>query len=437
MKRIGAVLLLLVLTRCSDQPVQPKLPEQQTSPKAQLELQSDGLYCTPSGATLTSGALFQVCFNPGNWNRDLIVFIPGYHDPARDPSLPELPDNLSETSVSLLFTALGYGFATTSFRGTGLIQRDWISGDLLELVATAKALLTNTTGRTTRFVYQTGGSQGGLGTVQAVERYPNIFSGGLAGCGPIGDYRRQIAYVTDFRVVFDYFFAPVISDWPVWSQNVDDGHIAPTTWGMAEPAAGTALDDPTNADRISQVLRVTHAPTDPADPATIKGTTLGLLWYSFRGTNDAITKLAGMPYSNLDRQYTGSFDDLALNAGVARFHFTANPDSLATVQTSAHLRRPLVTIHTTGDPIVPIWHEPLYRSRLDFLGKLLETRITVDRYGHCNFTDAEVLAAFAVLVLKVTGANLLVSTSVLPRAEQQAEFLRLARGHGANPAFTH
>ncbi len=47
------------------------------------------------------------------------------------------------------------------------------------------------------------------------------------------------------------------------------------------------------------------------------------------------------------------------------------------------------------------------------------------------------LAAFAVLVLKVTGANLLVSTSVLPRAEQQAEFLRLARGHGANPAFTH
>src|SRR6266511_3111567 len=91
MKRIGAVLLLLVLTRCSDQPVQPKLPEQQTSPKAQLELQSDGLYCTPSGATLTSGALFQVCFNPGNWNRDLIVFIPGYHDPARDPSLPEPP----------------------------------------------------------------------------------------------------------------------------------------------------------------------------------------------------------------------------------------------------------------------------------------------------------------------------------------------------------
>src|SRR6266542_4390052 len=116
MKRIGAVLLLLVLTRCLDQPVQPKLPEQQTSPKAQLELQSDGLYCTPSGATLTSGALFQVCFNPGNWNRDLIVFIPGYHDPARDPSLPELPDNLSETSVSLLFTALGYGFATTLFR---------------------------------------------------------------------------------------------------------------------------------------------------------------------------------------------------------------------------------------------------------------------------------------------------------------------------------
>ena len=90
----------------------------------------------------------------------------------------------------------------------------------------------------------------------------------------------------------------------------------------------------------------------------------------------------------------------------------------------------------TGDPLVPIWHEALYRHRLPFFGKLLHTPITINRYGHCKFTDAEVLAAFAVLVLKVSGYNLLVSGDVLPRPQAQAEFLRLSRRHGASPVLT-
>jgi len=139
----------------------------------------------------------------------------------------------------------------------------------------------------------------------------------------------------------------------------------------------------------------------------------------------------------VDRLYSGSLDDAALNAGVARFQFTADPAKLAKLQTSARLRRPLVTIHTTGDPLVPIWHEALYRDRLSFLGKLLHTPITIDRYGHCNFTDAEVLAAFGVLVLKVTGENLVVSSKVLPRPQAQADFLRLSNRYGASPVITH
>jgi hypothetical protein len=427
--------LLTTFAACSDPPVIPEPREAETAP-APLVRQPNGLSCTEEGAKLSSGALFRVCFNPDTWNGDLVVFIPGYHDPAR---APRLPDDFSESPVSLLFTAIGYGFATTSFRGTGLIEpATWIDGDLLELVRTAKTLLFNSTGRTTRFVYQAGGSQGGLGTVMAVERHPDTFSGGLAGCGPIGDYRRQVAYVADFRAVYDYFFAPVTGGWPVWRQNLptDPGYIDPNAWGLAEQQSGAALDDPANAERIQQVLQVTHAPVDPADATTIKATTLGILWYSFRGTNDAIAKTGGMPFGNLARRYSGSLDDAALNAGVARFQLTADPARVAVLQTSARLRRPLVTIHTTGDPIVPVWHQTLYRSRLDFFGRVLHTPITVNRYGHCNFTDAEVLAGFAVLVLKVTGQNLLVASSVLPKPQAQASFLRLARDHGASPALT-
>src|SRR5437588_807623 len=264
MKRIRETLLLLALTGCSDLP--GPAPREAAKPKlAPLVLQSGGLYCTEPGAKLSSGALYEVCVDPAKWNRDIVVFIPGYHDPA---SALSLPDDFSATPVSLLFSTLGYGFASTSFRGTGLIDRaTWVGGDLLELVETAKTLLANSTGRTARFVYQTGGSQGGLGT----------------------------------------------------------------------------------ADRISQVLRVTHAPIDPGDPATIKGTTLGILWYSFRGTNDAIAKAGGIPFDNRDRRYSGSSDDDALNAGVERFQATADAEKVAPLQTAARLRRPLVTIHDTGD----------------------------------------------------------------------------------------
>jgi len=433
----GAVVLMLALAGCSDAPVQPRVREQAKPALPPLVPQANGQSCTAPDAKLSSGALFKICFDPNHWNRDVVVFIPGYHDPA---SAPTLPEDLSPTASAVLFSGLGYAYATTSFRATGLIERDsWIGGDLLELVETAKALLSSSTGRTTRYVYQTGGSQGGLGTVMAVEQYPNIFSGGLAGCGPIGDYGRQIAYVADFRAVFDHFFAGVIPAWPVWKQDLsagDPGYIDPNSWGAAESSAGAALDDPANADRIRQVLDVTHAPTDPADPATVKGTTLGILWYSFRGTNDAIAKNGGMPFGNVDRRYSGSSEDDALNADVARFQPTADPARLATLQTSARLRRPLVTIHTTGDPIVPIWHEALYRRRLNLRSRLLNTAFTIDRYGHCKFTDAEVLAAFAVLVLEVSGQNLLVSRSLLPQPQAQKEFLDLAERHGARPSVS-
>jgi hypothetical protein len=432
-----AAVLALALAGCSDAPVQPTHREQARPALPRLVPQASGLSCTEPGARLSSGALFKICVDPEKWNRDLVVFIPGYHDPA---SAPSLPADLSPTAASVLFSGLGYGYATTSFRATGLVEPDtWIGGDLLELVETAKTVLANTTGRTTRYVYQTGGSQGGLGTVKAIEQYPNIFSGGLAGCGPIGDYREQIAYVADFRLVFDHFFANTIPGWPRWKQDLsagDPGYIDPGFWGTAEASASAALDDPANADRIRQVLDVTHAPTDPAAPASIKATTLGILWYSFRGTNDAIAKNAGMPFGNVDRRYSGSNDDAALNADIARFEPTADPARVVTLQTSARLQRPLVTIHTTGDPIVPIWHEALYRRRLSLRSRLFNTALTVERYGHCNFTDAEVLAAFAVLVLEVSGQNLLVSSSVLPQPQAQAEFLDLAQRHGARPTVT-
>jgi hypothetical protein len=441
--RLFVLTLTLGLTQCSDLPVQPTAAEKEPPTAPQLLLHSGGLLCTDDGATLSSGALYRVCVDPGKWNRDMVVFIPGYHDPASDPSLP---DDLSDTPAFLLFTRLGYAFATTSFRDTGLLEPDaWIAGDLLELVATAKALLYEETEKTTRYVYQTGGSQGGLGTLLAVEQYPSIFHGGLAACGPIGDYRRQIDYIADFRIVFDYFFKGVVKDptdpgwtYPVWEQNLPDdpGYVDPDAWEQVKANGELAMTKPANARRLDQVLSVTGAPFDPNQPESKKWTAAGILWYSFRGTNDAIEKLNGMSFDNEGRMYTGSVNDTRLNKGVERFRFTADPNRLAKLQTSARPSRPLVTMHTTDDPIVPSWHQDLYRSRLSSLRRWLHTPFTIERYGHCNFKDEEVLAAFSVLVLKVTGYNMFLSSSALPHPQSRDAFLELAKQHGAQPQIS-
>jgi len=84
---------------------------------------------------------------------------------------------------------------------------------------------------------------------------------------------------------------------------------------------------------------------------------------------------------------------------------------------------------------VPIWHEQLYARRLSPFSRLLFTPISIQRYGHDNFTDLEVLAAFAVLVLRVSGADLVAPQSVLPNPAARAQFLELAARYGAHPVL--
>jgi hypothetical protein len=56
-----------------------------------------------------------------------------------------------------------------------------------------------------------------------------------------------------------------------------------------------------------------------------------------------------------------------------------------------------------------------------------------NNYGHCAFNVDEVPASFAVLVLRVTGRNLLASARVFPAASAVMRFEQLAQAVGARP----
>ena len=356
--------------------------------------------CDPDGVQ-ASGALYRICMPaPGRWNGGLVVYAHGYiafNEPLRIPDDRfELP-NGEEISVAQIANALGFAFATTSYSTNGLAVRQGVADvrDLVDIFIEKH--------RRPRRVYLVGGSEGGIVTALTVEKYPRVFDGGVAACGPIGDFRKQIDYIGDFRVVFDYFFPGVIPGDPTdIPQEVIDN------WDTVyEPNIIDAVS--ANPDATEQLLRVTGAPTDKNDPQTVFQTVVGVLWYNVFGTNDAIEKLGGQPFDNTQRVYAGSDNDVGLNQGVRRV--AADPAALAEIeahyQASGRLRSPVITIHTLGDQIIPYWHEPLYRQKVQASGSgSLHVNIPVNRYGHCNFQVSELLAAFALLLLKTDGLEL-------------------------------
>ena len=372
--------------------------------------------------TQTDGAIYLICLPEDRpWNGDLVIFAHGYvafNEPIALPDL-ELPDG---TLIPDLVNGLGYAFATTSYRVNGLAVLEGTE-DVIDLVEVFSQLH-GEPGR----VYLTGGSEGGLVTALAVEQHPEVFDGGLAACGPIGDFRDQIDYWGDFRVVFDHFFPMLIPGSPV---DIPDEVIE--NWdAIYAPAVSDAIEaDP---DATDQLLQVTGAPIDPKDPASVEETVLGLLWYNVFATNDGVDKLNGQPYGNRLRVYRGSDHDLLLNRTVARF--SAEESALETIEksyrTSGDLVSPLITLHTTGDPIIPYWHERAYRAKVAANGdSSFHVNIPVLRYGHCEFKNYELLVAFALLVFKSSGQELAGVRNVLPLERDWQAYASLAREYGA------
>lgn len=336
--------------------------------------------CTPGA--LPGGALSLMCVPAAGWNGELVVFAHGYVAPGAPLAFYNL-ELADGTPIPTLVQSLGYAFATTSYRRNGLAILEGVD-DLRELAAA----FTSAHSAPLR-TYVAGVSEGGLVAALSAERSPDLFYSALATCGPIGSFQGQIDYVGDFRVLFDYFFPNVIPGSPIdiplavmagWYTTYVPQVLAALA---ARPAAALEL------------MRVARAAYDPAVPATIANTTLDVLWYNIFGTNDAVARLGGNPYSNRFRLYLGSSNDLRLNLQVQRF--TASPAARLAVrqyETSGDLSIPLVTLHTTADDVIPFGHELLYLAKVQPSGRGRFLPLPVFRYGHCNFMTNEVLTAF-------------------------------------------
>jgi pimeloyl-ACP methyl ester carboxylesterase len=374
------------------------------------------------------GAIYRICM-PASipWNGDLIIWAHGYVEATRPVAIPEEQLCIGGTfCVPDISNALGYGFITTSYRMNGMVTTgvDDVA-ELVDIFAAAHGA--------PRRVYLIGASEGGLVTTLGVEQRPDLFDGGLAACGPIGDFRRQLDYYGDFRVLFDYFFPGLMPGSPV---SIPDDLISnwDTFWS---DTVRPVVFDPANAGLLAQLQKTAHATYDRKDLTTLEKTVHDALWYNVFATNDIISKLGGQPFDNIGRRYRGSSNDPALNAAVARFG--ADPAALAAIdsmfETSGDLHQPLVTLHTWMDQQVSFAQELFYGRKLRDAGTSAErVLIPAFRYGHCNFKPWEALLSFAILVKRVSGTAPAGTAAVLVDPAERAAFARAARGAGLTPS---
>jgi len=412
MSRVFRIFLIATLLLTS-LPVTAALA-QSTGPIASdaylCEKQYGGVY--GSTEDLSNYCLWSPAF-PAGVKGDLVIFAHGYVDPATpDGTIPWGQLSIGGSLLpTIIVNQLHAAFAITSYSQNGLAVTEGVTA----VEKLAKKLQADY-----NHIFLVGASEGGLVTALEIEQNPgHLFSGGVTTCGPIGDFTKQVNYWGNFRVSFDYFFRSL-------GQTLGNPMTVPadtiSKWGTYDPTTTppsfmipNSLQNAiwnavyANPSATQQLLSVTKAPVDANNPLTVGATVLSILDYNIKATNQAKVELKGSPYDNRTRLYFGSSNDFLLNWWIhTNEQFKADSAALISMQTkfqtSGRISAPLVALHTTGDPIVPYWHELLYLLKVWQAGKGSSFfTIPVARYGHCNFTAAEAMFAYVVMVWKATG----------------------------------
>jgi pimeloyl-ACP methyl ester carboxylesterase len=382
--------------------------------------------CDPDGVQ-GSGSIYRICMPaPADYNGMLVIWAHGFQDAGTPVAIPEDQLCIGTFCLDQVITSLGFGFATNSYSKTGMaiLQGKDDVLDLVNVYAAQKGV--------PQKVFLVGASEGGIITALSLEQHPDVYSAGVAACGPIGNFPLQINYFGDARATFEVFFPGLIPGQPF---NPDPGIVS--VWAdYYEAVVKPIVMAPANRARLNQWVAVAHLPFDANDYLnSVQVSVQDVLRYSVVNLTDAATTLGGFPFDNSTRAYRGSANDFILNLVVPRA--TASAAALATMNTSyattGVLSRPLMTLHTLRDQQVPYIHEQLYALKTLASGALLARHlpIAIDRFEHCNFTPEEVLSTFAIMLLydgaipNVTG----ISTSL---SHEQIAAAIAAKLKGAN-----
>jgi predicted esterase len=381
---------------------------------------------TPSHVegTLADGSAY-IMDVPANWNGTVLLYSHGYvPDGVPNPAF-----NAPSDAVRSALLGAGYAQIGSSYPETG-----WVLERALPAQIATLDLFTERFGRPRRAIAW-GTSLGGMITTGLAERYGHRFAGTLAMCG------LEQGGVANFNNTLDPLFAIrslLGADPSIPLVRLPDQPAAFAAIGQLTAALDAAQASPQGRARIALAAALHNIPawTDAAQPEPAPGDYaaaeanqygvlhltiyVGLSWRqeaeehaggnmswntrvdygrilarsSIRAEVEALYAQAGLSLSG----------DLATLAAAPRI--SADPAAVGymarNISFSGQLSRPMFTIHTTGDPLVPVQVEHAYADAVGEAHRsALLRQAFVHRGGHCSFTTGEMLAALRALERRI------------------------------------
>jgi pimeloyl-ACP methyl ester carboxylesterase len=241
--------------------------------------------------------------------------------------------------------------------------------------------------------YLYGFSRGAHNMTKLVETTPEHYDGVFVACGG-----SPVAWNHFFtaRVLFDYFYPGVLPGDPLRSpiNDFDSYYLE-----IVPLIAAAIKHDSEPAEKMAEVDQygIAYSSTDEL----INGIVDSLAVHT-AGVNSLIAAAQGNPFDNTNTVYTGTSDDAALNAGVARIK--ADPQAsnyLSTwIEPNGNLGgTPFLVLHTSRDWTTPERFNDIYEALVESTGNgEYYHRRVIDRFGHCAFSFAELMGGFADLV---------------------------------------
>jgi pimeloyl-ACP methyl ester carboxylesterase len=347
---------------------------------------------------------------PADWNGTLVVFAHGYRDLADHPgevdnrSAPVAPDAALEPPL----LAQGYALAGSAFATNGWAVREGI-GDTRSLVSAFRSLV----GQPKRTLLW-GFSMGSLVTLQLAEETAGHFDGYLAACSIGAGAPRAWDGALATSVAYDAAFG-----WsPGWG-TVGDVRDNVDFETEVLPALAAGLLGPSGFARSEFIRLVTGAVPSQLPAPSFPTWLVTNMFFATEGRAELERRAGGPIAQNVTHTYSLSAADkaylalLGLNADPLLAFMNAHRDVSADPSArnyaehyadfTGRIKKPVLTLHTRTDSLVPVQHEAAYAATVDESGRddLLARAYTTGN-GHCAFTGSQLLTALGALDRWVT-----------------------------------
>jgi pimeloyl-ACP methyl ester carboxylesterase len=351
-----------------------------------------------------NGAPYRIVV-PANWNGTLLVHAHGYRDAADHPgevddrSAPVVPSPALEP----VLLAQGYALAGSAYASNGWAVKDGIS-DTKRLVSHFRSAV----GQPDRTLLW-GFSMGSVVTLALAEQTAGHFDGYLAACSVGAGASRSWDGALVTALAYDAAFG-----WsPSWG-SVGDVRDDVDFETDVLPKLIPEISNPLNFGKVEFIRLVTGAAPSVLPPPSFPSWFLTNMYFSAEARAELERRARGPVAQNLNHTYSLSPADkaylavLGVNADMLLAQMNANRTTSAPpfarnyvehwADYSGRIKKPLLTLHTQTDTLVPVSHESAYAATVADAGRsgTLAQAFTTG-IGHCNFTGPQLLTALGAL----------------------------------------